>query len=123
VLLGNATLTRVALDAQDDYGSPTPDQAAPPIWTGAVPCQVITRELSQMQTGDVGNRTYETHVWIPARLQANDGSYLDVQIGYYVSVVQDGQIIDYAVSDISDQGIRLIGTPSDVRLIVARRGT
>lgn len=116
----NAQLTRVtAGTSRDDWG--VPSELGEAKWTGEAPCRVVDRVYTAVSTGGGLDTAHRTQVYLQARLVDLDGSYLSIQPGDWLDVVQDGVAYHYVVRDWSDWGQRLLGSPSAVRIEVDRR--
>lgn len=116
MLLGNAQLEQVLGEEYDNYGNRT---AGGRLWHGRTACRVVDRSRTNVAGG--GDTFHQTMIWLPAGLIADDGSPLYFQIGWTLEIRQDGVVTSYVVSDWSDFGQRLLGSPSDVRVNVERR--
>lgn len=117
MLLGNAQLEAVHGEAQDRYGR---RGAGSVIWHGRTACRVIDRARSMVLSG-TADTFHETIIWLPAGLIADDGTPLALQIDYTLDVREDGVLTSYVVTDWSDYGQRILGSPSDIKVYVERR--
>jgi hypothetical protein len=117
VLLGNAQLEQVYSEVFDRYSTPSQGVL---LWHGRVACRVVDRAISSVLAGPQ-DTSHQTMIWLPAGLVADDGTMLYLQIDYQLHVRQDSVVTLYRVADWSDFGQRILGSPSDVRVIVERR--
>lgn len=118
-LFGNAVLTGVSSEVLDTYDVPT--DAVTTKWTGRAVAHVVDRTRTVVDRGEV-NRFHETVVFVPSRMIDDAGNYLAFQPGDYLTVEEDGKLWRYRVEDYTDWGQRVLGSPSDVQLVVERLG-
>jgi hypothetical protein len=120
MLLGNAHLEAIYGETQDRYGRVVSGAI---LWHGRVQCRVV--DVTRTLVAPGGGRAdtfHQTRIWIPAGMVADDGSKVALKIDDSMDVRQDGVVTRYVVTDWSDWGQRLLGSPSDIRVDVERRG-